>query len=80
MNKLSMGAILKYTGGVTMFIGIVGGILGANDYVLRYRGATLPQIDPIMGACFGVLGAGLFYWGWKMEKDKAKAESEEKKA
>ena len=47
--NFSVGAILKYVGGLAVFIGIMGAILGANDYVLRIKGVTLPQIGIIGG-------------------------------
>lgn len=70
--NFSAGSILKYLGGLALFIGIVGAILGANDYVLRIKGVTLPQINVVAGVIIAVAGAAMSYFGWKMEKDAKK--------
>ncbi len=69
LMNFSAGSILKYLGGLAVFIGIVGTILGMNDYVLRVKGVTLPQINLVVGIIITVAGAGMFYFGWKMEKE-----------
>lgn len=67
--NFSAGSILKYLGGLALFIGIVGTILGMNDYVLRIKGVTLPQINLVVGILITVVGGAMLYFGWKMEKE-----------
>lgn len=67
--NFSLGAILKYVGGLALFIGIVGTILGQIDYVLIIKGVTLPQINLVAGIIITLAGAAMAYYGWKMEKD-----------
>jgi hypothetical protein len=67
--NFSAGSILKYLGGLALMIGIVGTILGMNDYVLVIKGVTLPQINLVVGILITVAGAAMTYFGWKMEKE-----------
>jgi hypothetical protein len=72
---MKIGSILTYVGGLLMFIGIVGAILGQMDYVLRIKGFTLPQINIVVGILITLAGGAAFYFGWKMNQDEKAAES-----
>jgi hypothetical protein len=60
--------ILKIIGGTLFFVAIVGGLLGAFDFVLVIKGTKLPLMDLITSVSCAILGAILFFVGTALTK------------
>lgn len=63
-----LSKILKIVGGVFVFLGIAGAIVGSFDYVMVFKGQELPQIDWPTGLICAGIGIVFFGIGWMLTK------------
>ncbi len=63
MDKLTV--ILKLSGAMVIFVAIADGVLGIFDYRLMLSGSEIPNFDLPSLIFMGVIGALIYFWGWR---------------
>lgn len=63
-----LSKLLKIVGGVFIFLGLAGAIVGSFDYVMVFKGQELPQIDWPTGLICAGIGIVFFGIGWMLTK------------
>jgi hypothetical protein len=69
MDKFTL--ILKASGVAIIFVAIADGILGIFNYQLEISGSPIPNFTWPYLVFMGIIGALIYFWGWRRGKKKA---------